>query len=71
MAVYIDSELCKSCKLCATVCPRGVFELTGKVNKKGYEYMGAPNVDKCIMCMLCEKSCPDFAIHVEKDTRSA
>ena len=29
-------ELCKSCKLCAHLCPKGVFEMTGFVNKKGY-----------------------------------
>ncbi|MEA4849738.1 MAG: 4Fe-4S binding protein [Clostridiaceae bacterium] len=66
MAVYIDKELCKSCKICASVCPKNVFAITNKVNKKGYNYMDAVNEKDCIVCKKCEISCPDFAIHVEK-----
>lgn len=65
MAVYIDENLCKSCKMCVKFCPKGVFALSGKVNKKGYEYMAAPREDACIKCKLCEKVCPDLVIHVE------
>ncbi len=65
MAIYIDEGLCKSCKICVKVCPKNVFELSGKVNKKGYEYMAAANSAQCISCKLCEKTCPDLAIFVE------
>ena len=41
MAVYIDQELCKSCKICINTCPKNVFEITHKVNKKGYNYVEA------------------------------
>lgn len=67
MSVYIDKELCKSCKICISICPKDVFELTGHTNKKGYDYVGAPNQENCISCMLCQNSCPDFAIYIEKN----
>ena len=38
-----------------------------KVNKKGYEYMAAVKEADCIKCRLCEKTCPDLAIYIEKD----
>lgn len=66
MAVYIDKELCKSCKICINICPKKVFEITHKVNKKGYNYVDATRAEECISCGKCEMSCPDFVIHIEK-----
>ncbi|MGO5548359.1 4Fe-4S binding protein [Lachnospiraceae bacterium LCP19S3_B12] len=65
MAVYIDKELCKSCKICMNICPKNVFEITHHVNKKGYNYVEAVREEDCISCGQCETSCPDFVIHVE------
>ena len=64
--IFIDKELCKSCGLCIYICPRGVFEMTHHVNKKGYNYVTAVNEANCIACRQCENGCPDFVIHVEK-----
>lgn len=66
MAVYIDKELCKSCKICISVCPKNVFLITSNVNRKGYNYVEAAKEEDCIACKKCEISCPDFAIHIEK-----
>lgn len=66
MRVYVDADLCKSCKLCINVCPKNVFEMTHHVNRKGYNYVAPAHEDACIRCGLCEKTCPDFAIYVEK-----
>lgn len=66
MSVYIDKELCKSCRICISLCPKNVFEMTNLVNKKGYNYVAAERETDCIACRICEMSCPDFAIHVEK-----
>lgn len=64
--VYVDVELCKSCRICKENCPKDVFDFSGHVNKKGYNYAQAARVGDCIACGLCERLCPDFAIHVEK-----
>ena len=45
MAIYIDKELCKSCKICISLCPKDVFEITTHVNKKGYNYAAAVRQD--------------------------
>lgn len=66
MAIYVDENLCKSCNLCAVGCPKNVLELGVKVNKKGYNYIEPVREKDCILCGLCERTCPDFAIHVEK-----
>lgn len=65
MSVYIDKELCKSCKLCIRICPKNVFEITNKVNKKGYNYIEAAHEENCVSCKQCEMNCPDFVIHIE------
>ena len=65
MAVYIDKELCKSCGMCVSLCPKKVFEITNLVNKKGYNYAAALRQEECVKCKKCEKMCPDFAIYVE------
>lgn len=65
MAVYIDQELCKSCKICINTCPKNVFEITHKVNKKGYNNVEAVRAEDCIACHKCEISCPDFVIDIE------
>lgn len=65
MSVYIDPELCKSCSMCVTLCPKQVFEITHHVNKKGYNYAAVVREGQCVKCKKCEKMCPDFAIYVE------
>ncbi len=67
MAVYIDKELCKSCKICVHICPKNVYGITHRVNKKGYNYVEAVREDDCIGCKKCELSCPDFVLYIEKE----
>lgn len=68
MGIFIDKELCKGCRLCISNCPKGVFEMTNHVNKKGYNYIQAAHEENCIGCKQCENTCPDFVIHVERET---
>lgn len=68
MAIYVDSELCKSCRICMSICPKNVFELTNHVNKKGYNYVAAVRSEDCISCKLCERSCPDLALYIARET---
>ncbi len=64
--ILINTELCKSCALCALVCPTGVLEMVE--NKKNiYNYSAeAVKPEYCTLCNLCVYQCPDFAISIEK-----
>jgi NAD-dependent dihydropyrimidine dehydrogenase PreA subunit len=53
--VYINSELCKGCGLCAKKCPADSIE----GNKKEPHVI---NQEKCIQCGQCIKSCKFNAI---------
>lgn len=66
MSIYIDEELCKSCKLCIYFCPKDVIAISDKINSKGYKIATVMNESNCIKCKLCELNCPDLAIYVKK-----
>lgn len=62
--IDIDEELCKGCEICTDLCPKKVFETSGRINKRGY-YLPVPvKEDECTECRLCELLCPEFAICV-------
>lgn len=58
-------EYCKGCSLCVVRCPVKALQFTKDVG-----FLGNPlpivDIDKCIACGMCEKTCPDGAIRVEK-----
>ncbi len=65
--ITIDSERCKGCALCTTVCPKLIIEIQKKKhNAKGYYTAECVDNDKCISCAMCAMMCPDCAIIVEK-----
>lgn len=79
-AVFINSNACDGCGMCASVCPTKVFEmkeLTGqevselsffgrlKVKIKGKVKSEVVNADACIACGKC-LSCHERAITVKK-----
>jgi len=53
--IDINNELCIGCKRCILVCPKGVFEVTGKKSK-------VVNLSECISCKSCFTQCPQSAI---------
>lgn len=63
--VFVDSEYCKSCELCISVCPKKVLEIGKKPNQKGY-YAVVAGGNNCIGCMLCGLICPDIALEIHK-----
>ena len=65
--VIFDEERCKGCKLCVSVCPKGIVVVReDKLNSKGYHPAGVNDMEKCIGCAFCAIMCPDCAIEVEK-----
>ena len=68
--IEIDSELCKDCKLCTSVCPHRLIESCDRMNQKGYypaifiEKHFKKEGRKCTGCGLCAIICPEIAIEV-------
>ena len=63
--IMIDSERCKGCELCLTVCPQHVLAMSATFNAKGYR--PAQLIDPgglCTGCAVCALICPDTAITV-------
>lgn len=58
-------EYCKGCALCIVRCPVNAIKFSDEVG-----FLGNPlpivDIDKCITCGMCEKTCPDGAIRLEK-----
>jgi 2-oxoglutarate ferredoxin oxidoreductase subunit delta len=62
----IDSEICKGCGLCVTVCPKNVLEISQQANTKGYFPAFQARPQDCIACTACCLMCPDVAITIDK-----
>jgi 2-oxoglutarate ferredoxin oxidoreductase subunit delta len=65
--IHIDEKVCKGCALCIHYCPRSVFTLATQHNEKGYVIAQVTHPEDCTGCKLCEISCPDLAIYIEKE----
>ena len=65
--VTFNSDRCKGCELCTTVCPKNIVVMdTSVVNRKGYHPATVKEMELCIGCASCAKMCPDSVITVEK-----
>lgn len=64
--VKIDTERCKGCGLCVTVCPNGSIAISKHSNKSGYFPAQANNND-CTGCSMCALVCPETIIEVYRD----
>jgi len=66
--VIVDTERCKSCGLCVSVCPRKVLSLDESyINTKGVHPAYMLNAEDCIGCGSCGIICPDVAITVQRE----
>ena len=62
--VTFDTNRCKGCELCTTVCPKHIVVIdTATTNRKGYHPATVKEMDQCIGCA---RICPDSVITVEK-----
>jgi 2-oxoglutarate ferredoxin oxidoreductase subunit delta len=68
--IIIDTERCKGCGLCITVCPKGCIIISKHSNKAGYFPAEATNID-CTGCAVCAIVCPDAVIEVYRDEDTA
>ncbi len=67
--VIFDSDACKGCGLCISVCPVKILALdTSTVNSKGYHPVTVIEPEKCIGCANCAIICPDTVITVSRNT---
>ena len=68
--IEIDSELCKDCQLCISVCPHRLIVTSDRLNQKGYRFAQftektlKKESKKCTGCALCAIVCPEIAIEV-------
>lgn len=62
--VTIDTELCRSCRMCTVFCPTGALTRFDAANDAfGVEHRSA----LCMQCRLCETICPEQAIAVAEE----
>ena len=64
--IIIDTERCKGCGLCITVCPKDSIEVSEESNRNGYFPAKAKNID-CTACGRCAIICPEGIIEVSLD----
>ncbi len=65
--LYIDTNRCKGCGLCVSVCPKNVLQISEEINAKGYfpVYQALP--EDCNFCATCCMMCPDVAITITEE----
>jgi len=68
--IIIDTEQCKGCGLCVTVCPKSCIVISRQSNKSGYFPAEVTNAD-CTGCCLCAIICPDVVIKVFREEDAA
>ena len=61
--IKMNTQKCKGCFLCVSVCPKKALYDSGRINEKGYKII-AVDEEKCIQCGSCYRMCPDGAIEI-------
>jgi 2-oxoglutarate ferredoxin oxidoreductase subunit delta len=71
--IIIDESRCKGCALCTIACSRQLIRLSKTLNRQGF--LVAELVEdgeaQCSSCALCAQLCPDVAISVYRENKSA
>jgi 2-oxoglutarate ferredoxin oxidoreductase subunit delta len=69
--VVIDSEKCKACLYCVSVCPREIIGVSQNFNRYGVNYaeIKPDRAYECTGCKSCAIMCPDMAITIYRSRR--
>lgn len=63
--VVIDTDRCKGCELCVSVCPQHVLHMASTLNARGYYPVKLDDPEgRCTGCALCAVMCPDIVFAV-------
>ena len=62
--VWVNTDNCKACDICVSVCPAGVLAMKYEKNSTLGAMISIQHPESCIGCNDCELNCPDFAIYV-------
>ncbi len=62
--VWINTDNCKACDICVSVCPAGVLSMIYADSSTLGAMISIEHPESCIGCSDCELHCPDFAIFV-------
>ena len=65
--VIIDTDRCKSCRMCATFCPTGALRPFGKDDGSGKPFGVEHYPGDCVKCRCCENICPVHAIEISEE----
>ena len=64
--IEIDTQRCKGCELCISVCPQNIITIGDTLNQLGYYIAVTLHLEQCTGCALCAETCPEIAITVFK-----
>ncbi|MCM8789740.1 MAG: 4Fe-4S dicluster domain-containing protein [Candidatus Omnitrophica bacterium] len=64
--IIIDKEKCKGCFLCISACPKKLIKNSGRINKRGLNFVEFIKGGDCLGCSFCAIVCPDWCIEVYK-----
>lgn len=68
--ITVAEEVCKGCELCIGNCPQESLGLSDTINLKGYRFVMLVQ-DNCTGCSNCALVCPEAAITVYRQKKSA
>jgi len=69
VTVHINTERCKGCGLCVSICPQEALYLDEQINQSGFNPVRFSDQVGCTGCRRCQIMCPDLAIVVVRKKR--